>query len=444
MFIPDKVNLLYIEDDQVLADVMIHMLNTSKHTVFKVTNKQSLDEGLKFLGEECTDIHDCKIDIILLDLVLPNSKGVETFLEVQKKCPFLPVVIISGFEDLACKCVKLGAQDYLIKPDIPVGLLTRSIKYAIERTKLEERHIESERMFREIINSSPLGFHNYELIDDKLIFKGFNPAAEDILQINNRQFINKSIEEAFPLLAKTEIPKKYKEVIKTGKSWEGGIIEYEDININKGYFRVHVFKTGHNTITASFENVTELITAQKDLKLREEKYYGLVEKTGAGIYEIEFATGGFVYVNDVICKQTGWTKEELFEMGPVGLLTEQSQLQWIKRWDDLDKRGIYSGPVEYSVRTKSGGVMWGLIVAEFIKDEKGNLTGAYVVAIDITKQKVIEEALKKKEEIIFNELENKIHQWREEISTRSSIEIQKLKIMDDQISSISDTNSEVQ
>ena len=132
------------------------------------------------------------------------------------------------------------------------------------------------------------------------------------------------------------------------------------------------------------------------------------------------------------------------KMGPAGFLTEQSQLEWIKRWEDLDKRGIYTGPVEYSVRTKNGGVMWGLIVAEFIENEKGEKTGAYVVAIDITKQKVIEEALKKKEEIIFNELENKIHQWREEISVRSSIEIQKLKVMDEQISSISDTNSEVQ
>ena len=141
MFIPDEVSLLYIEDDEVLADVINGLLNISKHTIFKVIHKKTLDEGFKYLVNECNNQDDCKIDIILLDLVLPNSKGVETFLKVQKKCAFLPVVIISGFEDLACKCVKLGAQDYLIKPNIPADLLIRSIKYAIQRTKLIEKHL---------------------------------------------------------------------------------------------------------------------------------------------------------------------------------------------------------------------------------------------------------------------------------------------------------------
>lgn len=320
MFTPETINLLYIEDDKTNADLILEYLKLSEITKFETNHKATLEEGLEYIKVQCLQCkrnHDCGIDAILLDLVLPNSKGVDTYKAIIEICSNIPIIIISGHEEMAYECVKLGAQDYLVKPHINPAVIIRSIIYAIERRKLTSKIEESEKKFR-----------------------------------------------------------------------------------------------------------------------------NLVELTGAGIYELDLVNEKITYVNDVMCKQTGYTKEELLEIEPAKLLTEKSQLDWIERWERYKKKGHKEKPepFEYKIVTKDGSYLWALVVAEFTDDEQGIIAKANVVAIDITKQKLMEEQLKKKEVVIFNQLEDKIHQWRNEITVRSTAETEQLKIMDSQIKSISDTS----
>ena len=447
MFIPDSINLLYIEDDKKNADIILAFLELSKVIKFNITHKITLEEGLNYITENCsgyidscdlTQKNSCQIDVILLDLVLPNSQGVDTYTSVLKRCPCIPIVIISPHEEMACECVKLGAQDYLVKPHVNPGLIIRAIKYAIERTKLENERLRIEKKFREVIHSIPIGLHNYELKGDDLIFVGSNPAADRILKIKHDKLMGKKIEEAFPSLSNTDIPDRYKEIAKIGEPWNAGIIEYEDTNIKRSFFKIHVFRTYPGLVTASFEDVTDQITARQKLEISEKRFRSLVEITGAAIYEIDISCENFIYINDIVCRQTGYTKEEIFKLGPSGLLSKQSFIEWIKRWENLPTNN--DEPFEYEIIRKDGSSLWVLIVAEFKKDQKGNLLKANIVAIDITKQKSTEIKLQKKEDTIFNELENKIHQWRNEITERSSVKIEKLNVMDKQIQSIGDTD----
>lgn len=86
-----------------------------------------------------------------------------------------------------------------------------------ERKKSEELLLSSEKTFRSIVESLPLGMFLYQLHDDgRLIFMNANPAADKILGVDCSQFIGKTIEEAFPPLAKTEIPEMYRRVASTG------------------------------------------------------------------------------------------------------------------------------------------------------------------------------------------------------------------------------------
>ncbi len=446
MLIPDKVNLLYIEDDESNVSVVKAILGRSRHTEFNIVHKYTLKDGLEYLktkcpGGECFDSDDLEIDVILLDLVLPNSHGVDTYKQVIEVCSFIPIVIISGHEEMACDCVKLGAQDYLVKPDLTGGVIIRALKYAIERNKLEKAKLESEGKFREVINSTPIGFHNYELKDGELIFRGYNPAANKILDINNKKFIGKRIQDAFPNLANTEIPERYTQVAQTGKPWNGGIIEYEDKNINKGYFRVHVFRTSPGFITASFEDVTQQMLMEKNLKRSEARYRYLVEVAGAAIFEIDFVNEKFVYVNDVMCKLIGWSKRDLLKMSPTDILTETGISNFLERQKAL-KNGEYIDNVfEYQARTRDGKIIWGLVTSEFIEDENGDVVRARGVSIDITDKKMAELEAKNKEEMMFNELENRIHQWRKEISVKSTAEAKQLEVIDNKI--LMFTNTEV-
>ena len=255
----DKIKLLYIEDDESNAEVIMEFLKTSKHPEITIVHKATLKEGLEYLKNECFIPESEGIDLILLDLMLPNSKGVATYKSVASKCPDIPIVILSGYEDIACECIKHGAQDYLIKPFVEKGIVIRSIKYAIERDKLEKSKLESERKYKQILGSAPIGFHNYKLVDDELIFLGGNPASDKILNINHVELMGKTIQEAFPNLAYTEVPERYTEVALTGKPWSTEFIEYQDERISKGYFRLNAFSPSLNHITVSFEDITEQV-----------------------------------------------------------------------------------------------------------------------------------------------------------------------------------------
>jgi two-component system cell cycle response regulator len=78
------------------------------------------------------------IDVVLLDLSLPDSQGLDTFVKVQAQMPDMAVVVLTGLDDeaLASQAVQLGAQDYLVKGQIDRNLLGRAVRYAVERHRL--------------------------------------------------------------------------------------------------------------------------------------------------------------------------------------------------------------------------------------------------------------------------------------------------------------------
>lgn len=129
----EHIKLLLIEDNPGDARLIKEMLAESKNISFDLEWKESLAEGLKSIDEE-------SFDIILLDLMLPDSKGFGTFERLKLKAPGIPIVVNSGIGDeaLAIRAVREGAQDYLIKGKADSNLLSRAIRYAIERTRSEE------------------------------------------------------------------------------------------------------------------------------------------------------------------------------------------------------------------------------------------------------------------------------------------------------------------
>jgi signal transduction histidine kinase/HPt (histidine-containing phosphotransfer) domain-containing protein/BarA-like signal transduction histidine kinase len=83
---------------------------------------------------------DVEHDIILVDLSLPDSTGLETFRSIQRKAPHAAVIVLTGLVDetIAMKSIEQGAQDYLVKGQITGALLARAMRYAISRKRIEE------------------------------------------------------------------------------------------------------------------------------------------------------------------------------------------------------------------------------------------------------------------------------------------------------------------
>jgi len=78
-----------------------------------------------------------RFDVVLLDLSLPDSNGIETFRKIQRRAPDAPVVMLTGLDDetVAAEAMQQGAQDYLVKGGTDGHALLRSMRYAIERTR---------------------------------------------------------------------------------------------------------------------------------------------------------------------------------------------------------------------------------------------------------------------------------------------------------------------
>ncbi len=129
------IKVLLIEDSIFATRLTQKMLSEAKSVLFDVELKcaDRLSVGLEHLTDE-------EIDIVLLDLTLPDSRGLSTFIRVQNHTPKMPIVVMSGLEDekLAIESVQKGAQDYLVKGRVDGNLLKRSILYAIERKRAEE------------------------------------------------------------------------------------------------------------------------------------------------------------------------------------------------------------------------------------------------------------------------------------------------------------------
>jgi signal transduction histidine kinase len=128
-----RIKVLLIEDNPGDAIFIREMLDEIKNVSFDLEWRDRLSTGLECLANK-------GIDVVLLDLTLPDSKGFNTFIRMQTQAPEVPIVVLTGFEDesFAINAVRKGAQDYLIKKNVNSELLTRTIRYAIERKQTEK------------------------------------------------------------------------------------------------------------------------------------------------------------------------------------------------------------------------------------------------------------------------------------------------------------------
>ncbi|MBT6048819.1 MAG: GGDEF domain-containing response regulator [Candidatus Scalindua sp.] len=124
------LKVLLIEDNPDNATLIHEELNDACGNTMELVVEVKLLSGLKCIASG-------NIDIVLLDLSLPDSKGYNTFIRTRAFAPQLPIIVLSGNSDksLAVKMIRAGAQDFLVKGQLDIEVLVRSMHYAVERQK---------------------------------------------------------------------------------------------------------------------------------------------------------------------------------------------------------------------------------------------------------------------------------------------------------------------
>ncbi len=138
----DKVRLLHVEDSPIIAQLIQGMFASEKSISVDIEHFVTVKEAMERLAKG-------NIDIVLTDLQLPDSDGLNTFNRIYAEAPDIPIIIMTGTyeeEEIALTAIKNGAQDYLRKSEASPDTLVRAVRYAMERqyTKNELKRVSDE------------------------------------------------------------------------------------------------------------------------------------------------------------------------------------------------------------------------------------------------------------------------------------------------------------
>jgi DNA-binding response OmpR family regulator len=139
----DRIRVLVVEDDPSYADLVRQSLAESGSPRFVMDHVSRLTDAI---ARVTAPAEGADYDVLLLDLHLPDSRGLETFLRLRTVTRDLAIIALTVLDDqaLAVQVLQNGAQDYLVKGEVDPDLLARAIRYAVERVRAERRLREQE------------------------------------------------------------------------------------------------------------------------------------------------------------------------------------------------------------------------------------------------------------------------------------------------------------
>ncbi len=148
---PEQLRVLLIEDCPGDVFLVREMVQESVSPRFQVVAQcDRLESGIEAMRAG-------GVDVVLLDLTLPDCAGIESFIRAHEAAPELPIVVLSGIDDeeLAAQALHLGAQEYLVKGRMDMHLLHRALRYAIERSRSEAQLAGERELLHTLLDNIP-------------------------------------------------------------------------------------------------------------------------------------------------------------------------------------------------------------------------------------------------------------------------------------------------
>jgi diguanylate cyclase (GGDEF)-like protein/PAS domain S-box-containing protein len=241
--------VLVIEDDPNYFVLVNERLSQNRNPAFELIRSKHMQSGLERLA-------DGDIDVVLLDLMLPDSEGLDSFLSVHKAFPSVPVIILTSVEDdeLAAQSIAWGAQDYLTKGSFDRDLLVKSICYAISRNQgqaqLQKYYQENERSkrtlqdkderFRSLVSNIPGAVYRYTLSSSKDWKMDFiSDVIKEISGLPAAEFMGQGIATYFEKILPQDLPllqEAFEKAVREGAAFS---VDYRVRHVNGDFRWVH-------------------------------------------------------------------------------------------------------------------------------------------------------------------------------------------------------------
>jgi signal transduction histidine kinase len=183
------ITILLVEDDPTCAGFVTEMLRQAHGEPYDL-------KWVKTLAAAKNCLSAGGADIVLLDLNLPDSDGLDTLRAVRTLAPALPIIVVSATEDegLAVQAVREGADCYIFKRDLSGRLLALTMRYAVERNRARESLRASEESFQNVVDRSTDGIL---IVDADGLVVYVNPTTEHLLERTREALIDSPL--GFPV-----------------------------------------------------------------------------------------------------------------------------------------------------------------------------------------------------------------------------------------------------
>ncbi|MEN6425635.1 MAG: PAS domain S-box protein [Phycisphaerales bacterium] len=384
----NALRLLIVEDDIVDRKLLERLLAQSSLGACEVRHANTLGAALDLLK-------DLSFDVVLLDLGLPDSQGMDSVSRLQSQAPHLPIIVLSGLDDerTATQAVQIGVQDYLIKGQVDASLLMRSIRYALERKKAERQLQATELRYRTIFENSAVAIM---MADENRQLVSWNKFTEQLLGRGEEQLRGRDVATLYP-------PEEWEKICALSIRRRGmqhhletkmicGNAEVIDVDIS-----LSVVHDSDGRITGSIgviRDVTERKHMEEALRRSERRFRQVAENAREWIWEVD-AEGVYTYASPVIEKILGYKAEELVGKRRFTdfFHPDDAERLWAVAQETFARRGVFKEFENRNVH-KEGQEVWLLTSGAPILDENGELLGYRGADVDITERKRAEDALR--------------------------------------------------
>ncbi len=278
--------ILVIEDDPNYFVLLNERLSQDHSLGFELIRSKQMQSGLERLREG-------DIDAVLLDLTLPDSQGLQSFLTVHQAFPTVAVIILTGSDDdeLASQAIAQGAQDYLLKGSFDRDLLVKSIRYSISRNQiqaqLQKYYIETEaskralqdrsERFRSLVSNIPGAVYRFTVgIHGEGIVEFISDMIQEVTGEPAESFMGKDLSHYQDLILPQDLPMVKEAFSKAAVRGESFGIDYR-IRHRGGDFRwVHDQGRGMKSPTGKISYVDGVIFDITERTKEKERFNQLV------------------------------------------------------------------------------------------------------------------------------------------------------------------------
>lgn len=389
---------------------------------------QLIEESLLQSSLPCTVTHVARLsdaleqtlstafDVILMDLFLTDSQGLDTFVAMRSHAPQLPMILLTDSDSLevTSEAAKKGAQDVLNKDEISPAVLEKTLFYAIER-KRHERELQQQKEFYENL------LHDANVWVEALDRNGnvilWNRGAESISGYDARPLLrNRS---RWELLYpdedyRAEMLAQYARLLEE----ERGLADVEtEIRTKEGLRRIISWNSniirgnGGQTVGCMFvgNDVTERRASEQQISRSEDRFRILADLTSDYVYSATVNAEGHIvidWVEGAFQQITGYRAEEVIGKADFWFSI-------IHPGDRMEPE-TYTGRIAvgqtitfvYRIRSQDGRTVWLRDHVSPVRDEQGTITGMHGAVQDISQQREAEESLLKEQEKLRGIIEN--------------------------------------